>query len=100
MWRASPSPRLEALPRRTVPVHYRNMKRPFRRRFLFLLLAAFSISAQAEDQNAAKKKAATSGGLFETIAHLDNATFDAFNAHDVERQRLVSLRSWSFSAGR
>ena len=60
------------------------MKRLFRIRLLVLIVAAFSISAQAEDQPA-KKKAATSGELFETIARMDSATFDAFNAHEVER---------------
>jgi ketosteroid isomerase-like protein len=65
------------------------MNRLFRTRFLFLIAAAFSISAQAEDQPAAKKKAATSGELFETIARADTAIFDAFSAHDVER--LMSM---------
>lgn len=61
------------------------MSRLFRTRFLFLTVAAFSISVQAEDQPAARKIAATSGELFETIARVDSATFDAFNAHEVDR---------------
>jgi ketosteroid isomerase-like protein len=61
------------------------MNRRFRTRFLFLTVAAFSISVQAEDQQAARKMAATSGELFETIARVDSATFDAFNAHEVDR---------------
>ena len=61
------------------------MDRLFRTRFLFLVLAAFSVSAQAEDQSAAKKKAETAGELFETIARMDSAIFNAFNAHDVDR---------------
>jgi hypothetical protein len=77
------------LPRRTFLFIIENLKRLFRPRFLFLLVAAFSISAQAEDQSAAKKKAATSGELFEAIARMDSAIFHAFNAHDVER--LMSL---------
>lgn len=32
-----------------------------------------------------RRKKATSGELFETIARMDAAVFDAFNAHDVER---------------
>ena len=61
------------------------MSRLFRTRFLFLIVAAFSISAQATDQPGEHKKAATSGELFETIARMDSAIFDAFNAHDVDR---------------
>jgi ketosteroid isomerase-like protein len=61
----------------------------FRIRFLFVTVAAFSVSAQAEDQQTAKKNTATSGELFDTIARMDSAIFDAFNAHDVDR--LMSL---------
>jgi ketosteroid isomerase-like protein len=61
------------------------MNKLFRFQFLFVIVAAFSISVQAEDQQAAGKKAATSGELFETIARMDSAIFDAFNAHDVDR---------------
>ena len=57
-------------------------------RFLFLIVAAFSISAQAGDQSPGKNTA-KSGELFETIARMDSAIFDAFNAHDVDR--LMSL---------
>ena len=41
--------------------------------------------AQDAEQAAAKKKRATSGELFETIARADAAIFDAFNAHDIDR---------------
>ena len=60
------------------------MNRLFRIVCLFLIAAAFSISIQAEDQPA-KKVVPTSGGLFDTIARMDSAIFDAFNAHDVDR---------------
>jgi ketosteroid isomerase-like protein len=53
------------------------------------MVAAFSISATAEDQGAARKNAATSGELFETIARMDTKIFDAFNAHNVDS--LMSL---------
>lgn len=55
------------------------------------LLAAVSVFAFAQEaeQSAAKNKKATSGELFEKIAHLDIAVFDAFNAHDAER--LMSM---------
>lgn len=56
---------------------------------VLLLMAAFSTQAQAVDQEAAKKKAATSGELFEAIARMDSAMFDAFNQHDLDR--LMSL---------
>jgi ketosteroid isomerase-like protein len=61
------------------------MKRLF---FLMAILLAASMTIPAEDaqqQAAAKKKKATSGELFETIARMDAAVFDAFNAHDVAR---------------
>jgi ketosteroid isomerase-like protein len=57
--------------------------------FLVLLVAAFSFSAEAEDQPKAGKNTSTSGELFETIARMDSAIFDAFNTHDVDR--LMSL---------
>lgn len=59
------------------------------RRFLFPIVAAFSISAEAGDQSPARDTAGKSGELFETIARMDSAIFDAFNAHDVDR--LMSL---------
>jgi len=65
------------------------MERPFRARFLFLIVAVFSISVQAEDQSPGKDMAAKSAELFETIARMDRTIFDAFNAHDVDR--LMSL---------
>jgi ketosteroid isomerase-like protein len=58
----------------------------FSRTLVLLLLAAlFSISGQAADQPGASNRQAKSGELFETIARMDMAIFDAFNAHDVER---------------
>lgn len=57
-------------------------------RFLCLSMAAVSICARAEEQPATNK-AATSGELFEMIARVDGAIFDAFNAHDVDR--LMSM---------
>lgn len=65
------------------------MNRFSRMRFLFLIFAAFSIPAQAEDQPTAKKDVPNSKELFETIARMDGAIFDAFNVHDVAR--LMSL---------
>jgi len=65
------------------------MDRPFRTRVLFLIVAVFSISVQAEDQSPGKDMAAKSAELFETIARMDRTIFDAFNAHDVDR--LMSL---------
>jgi ketosteroid isomerase-like protein len=61
------------------------MSRLCRTRFSFLIVAAFSISAQATDQPGGSNRNATSGELFERIARMDRATFDAFNAHDVDR---------------
>jgi ketosteroid isomerase-like protein len=61
------------------------MNRFSRIRFLALIVAACSISAQGADRPEAGKRNAKSGALFETIASADRATFDAFNAHDVER---------------
>jgi ketosteroid isomerase-like protein len=58
---------------------------------LLFAVVSFSITGQAVDQQAAKKKAATSGELFDSIARMDSAMFDAFNGHDVDR--LMSLFS-------
>jgi hypothetical protein len=66
-------------------VHRRIMNRLLRVPSLILMAAAFSIFAYAEDKPSAKKTAAISGELFETIARMDSAIFDAFNAHDVDR---------------
>jgi ketosteroid isomerase-like protein len=61
------------------------MNRLFRVSFLLLVAAALSIFARAEDKASAKKTAATSGELFETIVRMDSAIFGSFNAHDVDR---------------
>jgi ketosteroid isomerase-like protein len=45
----------------------------------------------AAAQRSEKDKAATSGELFETIARLDGALFDAFNAHNTDK--LMSMFS-------
>lgn len=80
----------DRLAERSVSVHRRRMNRLVGIRFLFLIVAAFSISgARAEDAKTAEKKTATSGELFETIARLDSEIFSAFNAHNVDR--LMSL---------
>lgn len=59
------------------------------RQLLLALTIALSASiatfAQDAEQAAAKKKKATSGELFETIARMDAAIFAAFNAHDSDR---------------
>ncbi len=55
---------------------------------LFVVLHLTSVVVtfgQTVEQTLAKKKAATSGELFETISRMDAAVFAAFNAHDVER---------------
>jgi ketosteroid isomerase-like protein len=65
------------------------MNKLFRTRLLILIVAAISISARAGDPSPGKNTAATSGELFETIARMDKAIFDAFNAHDVDR--LMSM---------
>lgn len=61
------------------------MKRCFA--VFFMVFAAGLVMTLAQDaqQAAAKKKQATSGELFETIARMDSLVFDAFNAHDLER---------------
>jgi len=52
-----------------------------------MALAAGLATSPAEDSQQAveKKKKATSGELFESIARMDSLVFDAFNAHDLER---------------
>src|SRR5438477_1633593 len=54
-------------------------------RWLLPLVALLSISVRATDEPTKQTEAAKSGELFETIARMDSTTFDAFNAHDVER---------------
>jgi ketosteroid isomerase-like protein len=56
---------------------------------ILLLGASFRISGQATDQPAADAKNITPAELFDTIARMDAAIFDAFNAHDVDH--LMSL---------
>jgi ketosteroid isomerase-like protein len=65
-------------------------------RFLFLIVAAFSISAQATGQPGSSNRNATSGELFETVARMDSAIFDAFNAHDVERLMTMFTNDLEF----
>ncbi len=66
------------------------MKRYRRLSIAILLGGCMELSGFAQDAEqaaaaAAKKKKATSGELFETIARMDAAVFDAFNAHDLDR---------------
>jgi ketosteroid isomerase-like protein len=58
---------------------------------ILLMAASFSLDGEATDQKATKKKAATSGELFDIIARMDGAMFEAFNGHDVDR--LMSMFS-------
>ena len=62
-------------------------------KFLFsiavLLVAGFTADSQSPEQAEAKKRKATSGELFETIARLDRDMFDAFNEKNLER--LMSM---------
>ena len=54
-------------------------------RFLTLLAIALVLGAGASSaQQSEKDKAVTSGELFETIARLDGALFNAFNAHNTD----------------
>jgi ketosteroid isomerase-like protein len=66
---------------------------------LFLSVSAFSISAQKTDQPGGSDRNATSGELFETIARMDSAIFDAFNAHDVERLMTMFTDDLEFYDG-
>jgi len=52
---------------------------------LILIAAAWPARAQDPQEAAAKKQRATSGELYETIARMDAAVFEAFNAHDIDR---------------
>lgn len=54
-----------------------------------LIAGVLTADSQDADQAAEKKKKATSGELFETVARLDKTVFEAFNAHDVDR--LMSM---------
>jgi ketosteroid isomerase-like protein len=67
-----------------------------------LLAASATMSAQDTQQAAAAKKNATSGELFETIARMDVAVFDAFNAHDLARLMAMftdDLEFYDFGGG-
>jgi ketosteroid isomerase-like protein len=61
------------------------MKRYFAGIVMVFVVGLVMSPAQNPEQAAAKKKKATSGELFETIARMDRQVFDAFNAHDLER---------------
>ncbi len=61
----------------------------FRTLFVLLAIAMLSIPGQSADQQTAVNKSAASGELFDTIARMDNAMFEAFNRHDVDR--LMSM---------
>jgi len=52
---------------------------------LVMASAVGLVTSLAEDQAVTKKKKATSGELFESIARMDTQVFDAFNAHDLDR---------------
>jgi ketosteroid isomerase-like protein len=56
---------------------------------LFLMVALFSNPGQGADGQQAKKQSTTSGELFDAIARMDSAMFDAFNGHNVDL--LMSL---------
>ncbi len=56
---------------------------------LVTISLAVTARAQSPEQAAEKKRKATSGELYETIARMDRATFDAFNEKNLER--LMSM---------
>jgi ketosteroid isomerase-like protein len=56
---------------------------------ILLSPALFSASAQSTDHEPAKRKAATSGELFDVISRMDTAMFAAFNAHAVDRLMVL-----------
>jgi ketosteroid isomerase-like protein len=65
---------------------------------VILLVAAFVLTAAAQDpeQAAKKKQKAMSGELYETIAALDAQVFAAFNAHDLERLMAMFTEDLEF----
>lgn len=66
---------------------------------LIVLIGAGLLSrthAQDPAQAAAKKKSATSGELYEAISEADRATFEAFNAHDVDRLMAMFAEDLEF----
>lgn len=67
----------------------RGMNWFFRTLFVLLTVAMLSIPGESADQQAAVNKSPASGELFDTIARMDSAIFDAFNRHDVDR--LMSM---------
>jgi len=71
---------------KSCPVRDANaMKQGFAVLVMALAVGLATSVAEESEQAAAKKKKATSGELFETIARMDRMVFDAFNAHDLER---------------
>ena len=56
---------------------------------MLVLAAALPAFGQATAEPGPKKKSASSGELFETIARMDQQIFTAFNAHDLDR--LMSM---------
>lgn len=65
------------------------MNRFFYTPLLLLIAASLWFPNQVGSEQATEKNTATSGDLFDTIAHADSAIFEAFNQHDVDR--LMSM---------
>jgi ketosteroid isomerase-like protein len=63
------------------------MKKRYGARFSLVLAAVFSFFTPATPE--AANPSPTSGDLFEAVARMDGAIFDAFNARDLER--LMSM---------
>jgi ketosteroid isomerase-like protein len=61
----------------------------FRTLLVLLAIPSLSIGGQSAEQQETINRSATSGELFDTIARMDSAIFDAFNKHDVDR--LMSM---------
>jgi ketosteroid isomerase-like protein len=68
--------------------------------FVIVLLVNAIVAAVAQQSEgervAAKEKAATSGELFDTVARMDSAIFDAFNAHDIDRLMALFTNDLEF----
>ena len=56
---------------------------------ILLFIAGSKAESQSPEQAEAKKRKATSGELFETIARMDRSVFEAFNEKNLER--LMSM---------